>query len=520
MPPSHSLKSAIWLILTLGVFASAEIQAANRYVSLKGVAGGAGTETAPWSPGYALSKAQPGDTVYFRGGVYANTSLTEFTVSGREGAPITFTSYPGETVVIDGTNAWRYLPDDGAMRGLVTCTNRSYLIFDNLEVRNLSTRNSADVAGILIRGASHHITVRRCNIHHIETSLSSPSGSQGTANGIAVLGQVAASPVNNILIDQCEVHHLKCGTGESVVFNGNVENFRITNCDIHDCNNIGIDCIGYERVLPGGGPNDRARNGLIQANVVSGIDGYPNPAYGGVRAADGIYVDGGLNIVIERNYVTNCNLGIELACEHRGGASEGCVVRNNFVWKNHVGGIFLGGSDARLNGGAVGNLIFNNTLYQNDVTPDRMAEIVIQNYAINNVIKQNIIHASSLNRFIGNWDFVGNKGNVIDWNVYYSPSGAQALAASQWMWQGNYRLGFGAWKALSGTDANSTFADPKFRSVSSTPPDLHLTESTAARDRFDPTFLLPDGLLNIDGHARALDGKPDAGADEFLKISP
>ena len=515
-PPNRSN----FLVLILGLFALGKSEAANRYVSLKGIAGGPGTEAAPWSPGYAISKAQPGDTVYFRGGVYANTSLTEFTVSGKEGAPITFTAYPGEKAVIDGTNAWRSLPNDGAMRGLVTCTNRSHLIFDNLEVRNLATGNTSDVVGILIRGASHHITVRGCNIHHVETNLSSPSGTQGTANGIAVLGQVANAPVNNITIDQCEVHHLKCGSGESVVFNGNVENFRITNCNIHDCNNIGIDCIGYERVLPAGGPNDRARNGLIRGNVVSGIDGFPNPAYGGVRAANGIYVDGGLNIVIERNYVTNCNLGIELACEHRGGASEACVVRNNFVWKNHVGGIFLGGSDAGQNGGAVGNLIYNNTLYQNDVTPDRMAEIVIQNYAISNVIKQNILHASSLNRFIGNWTSVGNKGNVIDWNVYYSPSASKALSASQWMWQGNYRLGFGAWKALSGADANSTFADPKFRSLSATSPDFHLTEGSAARDRFDPAFLLSADLLDIDGHIRSLDGKPDAGADEFLKTLP
>ena len=500
----------------LSLFGTARSRAADRYVSPTGVAGSAGTKTAPWSLGNAMSRAQPGDVVYFRGGVYANAWLGEITVSGTASQPIVYTAYPGEKVVIDGTNAGRSMPDDGAMRGLVALTNRAYVTIDGWEIRNLGTRNSSDVAGVLIRGSSHHITLRRCNIHHIETSLSNSDGPEGTANGIAVLGQNGNASVNNLTIDQCEVHDLKSGWSESVTINGNVENFRITNCFIHDCNNIGIDCIGFERVVPQGGANDRARNGLVQGNVISGIDSSRNPAYGGSRAADGIYVDGGKNILIQQNRVTDCNLGIELGCEYPGQTAAGCTVRNNFIWKNHLGGIFLGGAEPGVNGGAFGNTICNNTLYQNDVTPDRVAEVVIQSNAVNNTVKNNLIMASTLNRYVCNWSGEGNRGNVVDWNVYYSPSAATAPWLSSWQWQGNYRQGFGAWKALSGLDAHSTFADPQFLSVTAATLDLHIAATSAARDRSDPAVPSSAGEQDIDGEARAADGKQDVGADEYV----
>jgi len=45
---------------------------------------------------------------------------------------------------------------------------------------------------------------------------------------------------------------------------------------------------------------DQARNGVCTDNVVYNITSYGNPAYGKDRSADGLYVDGGKNIIIER----------------------------------------------------------------------------------------------------------------------------------------------------------------------------------------------------------------------------
>ena len=44
---------------------------------------------------------------------------------------------------------------------------------------------------------------------------------------------------------------------------------------------------------------------------------YGNPDYGKTYSSDGIYVDGGTNIIIEQNLVHNVDLGIELPANTR-----------------------------------------------------------------------------------------------------------------------------------------------------------------------------------------------------------
>src|SRR3546814_2484589 len=60
------------------------------------------------------------------------------------------------------------------------------------------------------------------------------------------------------------------------------------------------------------------RDGLVRGNEVWNVDSYGNPAYGNDRSADGIYVDGGRDILIEGNTIHDVNIGIELASEHAG----------------------------------------------------------------------------------------------------------------------------------------------------------------------------------------------------------
>ena len=42
------------------------------------------------------------------------------------------------------------------------------------------------------------------------------------------------------------MHNLRTGQSESVALNGNVTNFKVIKNHVYDCNNIGIDFIGYE----------------------------------------------------------------------------------------------------------------------------------------------------------------------------------------------------------------------------------------------------------------------------------
>jgi hypothetical protein len=132
--------------------------------------------------------------------------------------------------------------------------------------------------------------------------------------------------VTNVIVDGNEIRNCLLGSSESLVLNGNVTNFTVSHNTIHDNDNIGIDFIGFEGYGPPGA--DQARNGTCVDNVVYNITSANNRAYGGDRAADGIYVDGGQSIVIERNKVDSCDIGIEVGAEHSGRTTSNIGVRN------------------------------------------------------------------------------------------------------------------------------------------------------------------------------------------------
>jgi hypothetical protein len=74
----------------------------GRYVDAgKGADGNDGTEKTPWKTiNHALKQLVPGDTLYLRGGSYAENVYCA--VVGTAEKPITIRSYPGEQAVIDG----------------------------------------------------------------------------------------------------------------------------------------------------------------------------------------------------------------------------------------------------------------------------------------------------------------------------------------------------------------------------------------------------------------------------------
>jgi hypothetical protein len=76
------------------------------YVSPTGSDSNNGAIGTPWATLMgAYGKLVPGDTLYFRGGVYNYDFLSWDAVwpdSGSSGSPITITNYPGEHPIIDG----------------------------------------------------------------------------------------------------------------------------------------------------------------------------------------------------------------------------------------------------------------------------------------------------------------------------------------------------------------------------------------------------------------------------------
>lgn len=447
----------------------------------------------------AVTAAGPGDTIEVSTGTYAE--FVSFPNSGTPGNPITLTAKAGHTPVIDGTTL-----ATTDLEGLVFIEDRSYITVSGMEIANLSASSPGHFpAGIWVRGTSHHIELLGNKVHDIRNSGCSSCG----AHGIAVYGTSASASIHDILIDGNEVYDCVLGWSESVVVNGNVEDFAITGNIVHDNNNIGIDAIGFEGECTGcSDALDQARDGIISGNLVYNIDSQGNPAYGSERSADGIYVDGGTRIVIERNIVHDSNIGIELASEHSGKATSEVLVRSNFVYRSHSIGIAIGGYDNH-RGSTRDCAIVHNTLYDNDTDHSTGGELLVQYDTRDNLIENNVIFANSQNQFIANeWSL--NSGNVVDHNLYFSAGGA---AASQWVWKTVPYTGFAAWKSGTGNDANSTFADPVL--VSPAGGDLHLGPGSPAVGAAVALAAAVAGTEDIDGTPRVSGAAADIGADEL-----
>ena len=477
--------------------------AADYYVATGGDDSNPGTLVSPWlTIQKAADTLAAGDTVNIRGGTYEERETIN--VSGAAGNYITFQNYNSENIYIDGTNMT--LPSGDS--ALIWIENKSYLIIKGLEIRNYTTSdNSKFPMGIVLFGACHHIDIRDNYIHHIEQNTSNSSGS---ANGLAVYGTDGVSSANNITIDGNTISNCKLGDSETLTINGNVEQFYITNNTVHDCNNIGIDAIGWEGMAPA---NDQARDGIIKGNAVYNITSFGNPAYGNERSAGGIYIDGGKDIVIEHNITHHNDLGVEVACEHAGKTTSNIIVRNNFIYENNVTGIALGGYSETV-GTAVNCTFIHNTLFKNDTTESDNGELMIQK-AKDNTISHNIIYSRGNTYEDGvlifsNWFSASHtSNNTFEYNIYYAEGGKTPY----FVWQNQDKAGFATYQADSGEDANSQFTDPQLLDIVS--PDIHIQLGSPALDSGDPAFTPATAEKDIDGDDRVINGTTDIGADEY-----
>ncbi len=182
------------------------------YVSPAGNDAADGTFEHPFAtPQRAASVVEPGDTVYFRGGTYYETSSTRQAVpvmevlrSGTAGHPITFRNYEQERVVFSGSipsmpgsskfdaiTAGTYPSDTAGASG----SGAAHLIFEGLTFEDTAR------AGILVCGPaarfgyqlpgppSSHITIRRC------------VSRGGTGWGFLTRGKC-----DHVVIELCEAH--------------------------------------------------------------------------------------------------------------------------------------------------------------------------------------------------------------------------------------------------------------------------------------------------------------------------
>ncbi|MCB1061513.1 MAG: right-handed parallel beta-helix repeat-containing protein [Verrucomicrobiae bacterium] len=447
------------------------------HVSPRGSDEALGTEQFPWrTVQKACEELAPGDTAVVHAGIYNEQVYVE--VEGSEdGGFVTLQGEPGAVITAQG------LSDDN----VIYLEDKSWVRIIGFEIRDLNTK---DGSGIRVEGSGSHLEFRNNLIHAIHGK---------NAMGITIYGTNDDEAVSYLVIDGNEIHDCDAAPSEALTLNGNVSDFEVTNNHVHDIRGVGIDFIGGEDGIV----DDRekvARNGICRSNRVERVRANYGGGYG-----PGIYVDGGRDIVLESNHVSECDLGIEVGAENPGVTVSNITVVGNVITGNDKAGVAIGGYD-RKRGRVVGCRFLNNLIRDNTSHAKAEAELWIQ-FAEGNVIRNNIIvgRKSSDKPLL----YSENKGQIndLDFNVWFTPD--DNGEEDRFVWSGKAYQTFAAYQEGARLDGRSRWADPKLADDG-----IHLTPGSPAIDAGDPKTLPEEGAKDIDGEPRLTGTGIDIGPDE------
>jgi hypothetical protein len=479
------------------VFIALAIQGYSQdfHVTTSGDDDAPGNSSLPWgSIQHAMDNATPGSTVHIHGGTYNERLYVN--VDGTAGNYITFIAYNEEEVIVDG----------GGMtdNALIEMYDVQYVAIEGLKIRN---NVQLDAVGILIEGVSDHIRIEDCDISEIHFS-SDPNAAineNTNAQALIVYGNESAHAITDLEIIDNEIFDCRLGYSEALAVNGNVDGFLISENEVHDITNIGIDIIGHEGTCDD--PLlDQARNGVISDNeTYNCLSPYATSA--------GIYVDGGKDLIIERNHVHHNQWGIEIGCENIGKSTDNVIVRNNFLYRNATAGLHMGGYDYPTGSGKLTNCkVINNTFFGNDTENDYSGELYLS-YNENLEVRNNIFYADNANGAMMSDENLATQstGMVITANAWFHPLGNGNI---EWAYEGNYYESLEAFQVGTGFAQSLTWENPQFENLGNQP-NLHLTAATGGSivDSGDSSPFYGD--TDIDGENRVAGLAVDIGADEY-----
>ena len=137
-------RAACFSLLLLGTsWLIPAAEAATYYVSPSGSDANPGTVAAPFARlQKAHDVANPGDTIYMRGGTYTLAGQIAFTRSGSSGNPIRVFNYPGETPILDGSAI------TNSQATNIRMVDASWWHFKGLEIKTSPNLRLGDVACI------------------------------------------------------------------------------------------------------------------------------------------------------------------------------------------------------------------------------------------------------------------------------------------------------------------------------------------------------------------------------------
>ncbi len=439
----------------------------------------------------ALNAAYAGDTVTVRVGTYDERLV--FPRSGNASSgPIVLRAYPGETVYLNGRNQ-----SNNGTPHMILGYQVSYLEVHGLHICSNKATATYGGSGIMFEGGGPHLRIISNTIYWIR-------GTHGM--GISVFG-TESTAYSDVVIAYNEIRDCEPATSEALTVNGNVDGFLVLSNAIRDVNNIGICMIGGEDDIH---PTRGARNGVCLGNYVARA----RSSYGGGYAA-GIYSDGGQNIVIERNTVTESDLGMELGAENTGWISSNLIVRSNLLYHNDKVGLAIGGYDSG-RGRVIHCQILNNTIARNNGlslgSSDFHGELILQ-YARSNIFENNLVIVDERGERRAILEqAAGNIYNRFNYNLYYCSAAATTV---KYGWNATDYNGFTAYTNAAGTgDRQSLYGDPVCHAPASA--NFRLGEASPAIDRGNPAHVPDSGVLDLDGAPRVLGGRVDIGAYETV----
>jgi len=413
---------------------------ATYYVSTNGNDDGPGTEQQPWR---TIQKAEgtlvSGETVLIESGTYSEQLVP---ANSGNGQFITYSSYPGQSVTLDGAAV--SLPSTTA--GVVEISGKSYIRIVGLRIINAGPNQTS--AGIVVDQSS--------NIQILsDTTYNTVSSGIGIWNSQDVI--VRGNDVQLCVND---------GIAECITV-ANTTRFEVSHNHVH---NGGPGSNGGEGIDTKMG----ASNGTVFANVIHDLPRV------------GIYADAWdrhtYNISIYGNLIYSCEHGLAVASE-QGGLLENVQAYNNVIFNNRTLGVAIGWPSVY---GPTNNIsIINNTIYQNGQGTYGGGIDLINQSAVNIIIRNNIV-ASNLS-FQMALDATTATSTVFDHNLINGFRGYSTEV-----------LG-----------SNAVQSDPLF--VNPAVPDLHLQAGSPAIDRGSPTGA---PSVDFDGNHRPFGAGYDIGAYE------
>lgn len=325
------------------------------YVAKTGKDTNPGTASQPWlTIKKAANTVIAGDTVYVRGGTYAEKVL--ITRKGSAGNYITFSAYPGETVILDLSSISMSNFSEGGFALLST----SYI-----KIVGFTIKNSKEF-GLLCYNSSY------CTFQNNNTYNTYRSG-------------IATWNSTNVTIDGNDVQLANNdGEGEMITVQ-NSQFVNVTNNKVHN-----------------GGPGSNGGEGIDVKNGSHDVLVQGNQVYDVPRV--GIYVDAyeahTYNVTVDRNIVHNSvRTGIAVASE-RGGELNNIYITNNLIYQNGRNGMGVGAWGHQGYSRPIHHVyVVNNTLFNNAIGGISVDDYAFTDiYIRNNIVSDNVRYSIAVEK--------------------------------------------------------------------------------------------------------------------------